>query len=82
MWSWYWALRRRAARGDGFSQPLGYSDIAAWATMTRTLVRPEEVEMLVAMDDAYLSTSAEEREAQRKADEADAKVKAKRGGKG
>lgn len=65
VWDWFWQLSNRRVSGP---EVLSYSEVQAWARMTATPVRPEEVEMLMAMDDAYV---AEVREEQRAALEAE-----------
>lgn len=50
-------------------QPLTYAEIASWSRMTGEILLREELAILTDMDDAYLSALAEEREAQRVANE-------------
>jgi hypothetical protein len=60
LWRIFCALH--AARGGGFGpNPISYSEIDAWARLHREPVRPFEVNILGAMDRAYLEHVAESR---------------------
>lgn len=52
---WFWELN--AARGsNGFGAlPLGFGDIASWASLTGRLLRPLEVRLLRVVDREFLS---------------------------
>lgn len=52
VWDWFWQLSARRRSGP---ESLSYAEIESWARMTATPVRPEEVDMLTAMDDAYVT---------------------------
>ena len=65
VWEWFWTLSSQRGSGFGSAQALSWSEIADWAKLTRTLVTPEEVKMLVAMDMAYRSTASDEESAKR-----------------
>ncbi|WP_420465624.1 phage tail assembly chaperone [Panacagrimonas sp.] len=54
VWEWFWTLCRRRLQGP---QPLTHSEVRAWRDNTLTPVTPEEIEMLFAMDDAWLTQS-------------------------
>lgn len=60
LWDWFWALSNRRQSGP---EPLAFAEIEAWSRMTATPIRPEEVEMIAAMDDAYVSATREEQAA-------------------
>lgn len=45
--------------------PLSYQEVASWIRLTRTRVLPEEVEMLMAMDNAFVSECRKDHKAQR-----------------
>lgn len=60
LWNWFWSLSNRRPSGP---EPLAFGEIQAWSRMTRTPIRPEEVEMLTAMDDAYISEVRKEQAA-------------------
>lgn len=69
IWSWFWRLNARRQPGFESTAPLSYEQILYWSGMTRTFVSPEEVEILTAMDDAFVIGIAEGREKKRKRDE-------------
>lgn len=62
VWDWFWdELTNRRKSGP---EPLSYAEIGEWQRLTHTEILPEEIAMLVAMDDAYLKAYQVEREAQ------------------
>lgn len=60
LWDWFWRLSRRRQRSEAGPQPLSNTEIDAWIRLSTTLVRPEEVQILIAMDDTYLAASSRE----------------------
>ncbi len=57
LWLWFQQLSRR--RGSGFGpSPLTFSEVAAWAMLTGYIVSPAEVEVLMLLDDLYLTAEA------------------------
>lgn len=60
VWHWFWSLSNRRRNGP---EPLSYSDVGEWQRLTHTPIRPEEVEMLMRMDDAYLTEVRKEQAA-------------------
>jgi len=56
---WFWELN--ACRGsNGFgANPISYSEISAWASLTGHIMRPAEVRLLRVIDGAYLSVMNE-----------------------
>lgn len=61
VWGIFLALHN--ARGGGFGPaPITYQDIEAYAWVKREPVRPFEVEIICALDRAYLEAVAEQRE--------------------
>lgn len=67
IWEWFWTLHSRRQSGFESPQPLTYSEINAWVTLTRTPVFPQEIDALIQMDSAFLSQQAENRAKQREA---------------
>lgn len=65
IWEWWWRLSSRRITYSEVMAPLSYSDIFHWSILTRTQISPSEIEVLFAMDDAYLSAVAAERKGQR-----------------
>lgn len=64
LWQWFWHLRRRCKLGFEGNEPLTYHDIGWWLLVTKTLVLPEEIQILFEMDDIYrgkISELAKER---------------------
>lgn len=65
VWDWFWEkLTNRRKSGP---EALTHAEIGEWQRLTRTQVLPEEIEMLIAMDDAYMKAYRDEQEAQRAA---------------
>ncbi|MEA5123314.1 phage tail assembly chaperone [Xanthomonas floridensis] len=62
VWEWFWLISGRRKSGP---EAISYSDIGEWQRLTLRDVLPEEVEMLMAMDDAYLRAVREEQAAAR-----------------
>jgi len=65
IWYWFWQLNDRRQRGFDSPNPISYSDLKAWASLTNTYILPEEVEAIMAMDSAYLSAVHAEQKAKR-----------------
>jgi hypothetical protein len=57
---WGWFRELAAARGsNGFGpNPISYADIAAWSRLTRTIVRPIEVSVLLHLDHVFFAETA------------------------
>lgn len=60
VWDWFWVLSNRRRSGP---EALSFAEIGEWQRLTGTAALPEEVEMLMQMDDAYLSEVRKEQEA-------------------
>lgn len=52
-----------SARRKSGPEALTYAEVGEWQRLTGTPIRPEEVEMLMRMDDAFLSEVREEERA-------------------
>jgi len=54
---WYWFLELSAGRGsDGFGpNQIAWLDLLAWTTLTGAIIRPAEVEAIMALDRAWLA---------------------------
>ena len=63
VWDWFWSLAARRGSSQSGASPISHTEFLAWNTNLGIDVRGEEIKMLVAMDDAYLSASAKEQEA-------------------
>lgn len=59
---WRWFLELSTARGSsGFGpNPISYPDIAAWAALTGTLLRPGEVRAICMLDNVYMTDQSEQ----------------------
>lgn len=62
VWDWFWLLSGRRRSGP---EALSYAELRAWQEMAACDVLPQEVAMLMAMDDAYLRAVREEQAAAR-----------------
>ncbi|KAG1471040.1 hypothetical protein G6F57_011538 [Rhizopus arrhizus] len=51
VWGWFWELSARRHSGP---EALTFADIGQWASLLQMELLPEEVQMLMAMDDQYL----------------------------
>lgn len=60
LWDWFWELSRRRRSGP---EALTFAEIGEWQRLTRVQVRPEEVGILMRMDDAFLDAVREEQRA-------------------
>lgn len=60
VWEWFWKLSNRRRAGP---ESLTYAEIGEWQRLTGQQVLPEEVEMLMKMDDSYLATVRDEQAA-------------------
>lgn len=68
VWDWFWVLSNRRRSGP---EALSFAEIGEWQRLTGTAALPEEVEMLMQMDDAYLAeVRREQADAQARAIEA------------
>lgn len=52
VWEWFWELSGRRRSGP---EALTYAEIGEWQRLAGVEVRREEVEMLMQMDDAFVS---------------------------
>lgn len=64
IWEWFWLLNNRRQYSQNGPQALTFSEIDAWRRLTGTLVTAEEIRILIAMDAAYISETADEMESQ------------------
>jgi hypothetical protein len=60
LWDWFWTISRRRRSGP---EAITYAEIGEWQRVTATLVRPEEITVLMRMDDAFLSEVRAEQQA-------------------
>ena len=57
-WQWFWTeLHPRRRSGP---EAIGWADIEAWARVRQIRIEPEEAQILMAMDDAYLRETRSE----------------------
>lgn len=61
VWDWFWTLSARRRSGP---EAISYAEIGEWQRLAGMPVRPEEVEMLIQMDNAYLDEVGLEQRAQ------------------
>ena len=52
IWDWFWTLSARRTSGP---EALRYAEVGEWQRITRTPIRPEEVEIIMRMDDSFLT---------------------------
>lgn len=58
VWGWFWELN--STRGGGMGPaPLTYTEIGAWVQLTGLQVYPHEIDLIRAMDGAYMRAQSE-----------------------
>jgi hypothetical protein len=58
LWEWFWTqLHPRRRSGP---EALSWGELDSWSRMIGIRIEPEEAQMLMAMDDAYLRETREE----------------------
>lgn len=62
VWDWFWQLSGRRHSGP---EALTFADVGQWSRLLHIDLLPEEVQMLMAMDDQYLRAVREEQKAAR-----------------
>ena len=62
VWGWFWELSGRRRSGP---EALTFADVGEWARLLQVDLLPEEVGMLMAMDDQYLRAVREDQKAAR-----------------
>ncbi|MBD7952719.1 hypothetical protein H9654_00745 [Stenotrophomonas sp. Sa5BUN4] len=62
VWEWFWDLSARRRAGP---EALSYSDVGDWQRLLQLDLLPQEVAMLMAMDDKYLAAVREDQAAAR-----------------
>lgn len=80
VWEWFWLLNGRRQSGFDSPNPITYGEIGSWSNLTRIIIAPSEIELLIAMDDAFLEQVSIERKSRSERDKE--KVKSKPGSKG
>jgi len=60
IWSWFWDLHGRRGAGGMSINPIGWEAIFAWSRLKRISLAPWEADALAALDDAFLSSHAEQ----------------------
>jgi hypothetical protein len=59
LWTWYGELAARRTNSGMGANPLSFTEVAAWAALTRRDVRPNEVALLLRLDDLQLTVLRE-----------------------
>jgi hypothetical protein len=77
VWNWFWLLNARRQPGFESPSPITYEQVHSWSVLTRTIITPSEVELLMAMDDVFLEQVSIERKGKRERDESESKSKPK-----
>lgn len=60
LWEWFWKVSNRRKTGP---ESISYAEIGEFQRMTGVAVRPGEVDILMAMDDSFLSEVRKEQQA-------------------
>jgi len=68
VWEWFWQLSNKRRSGMGGMEPLSFSDIGFWAQLTRSDPLPDEIELILKLDDAYMAAVRDEQAAKQQAD--------------
>lgn len=61
-WEIWWRMNARRPTGDN-QTPISFSEMESFCKMTGKILLPEDVEMIEAIDNAYLSAVSEEKRA-------------------
>jgi hypothetical protein len=61
IWEWFWRLAARRTESGMGIQPISFSEVKAWMELSDTEVRSHEIDMLLAIDDAYVGAERQER---------------------
>lgn len=64
IWSWFWQLNEARTHGMNGPNPLTYSEIASWVSLSGEIVSREEIAVIRKMDAAFIKALSEERKAQ------------------
>lgn len=59
IWDWFWTLSNRRRSGP---EPLSYQEIGEWQRLCSIIARPEEIDAIMKMDDAYLVVTRQEQD--------------------
>lgn len=59
-WLIWWRLNTRRPAGEGIN-PLPYGEVESFCKLTGTILTPEDIQMIEAMDNAFIGSVAEER---------------------
>lgn len=78
MWEWWWELNTRRPPGFETLAPISYSEIHSWILLTGKYIAPEEIGWLIQMDNAWMATISEERNAKRDREKEESDRKSKR----
>lgn len=57
VWDWFFELSQRRRSGP---EALSFGEVGEWQRLTGNIIRPEEVRMIMAMDDAYVAEARKE----------------------
>jgi hypothetical protein len=68
IWDWFWELSASRRQGQNGPDPITYQDIAIWLQVTGNRLLREEVTIIRAMDDAFVTALAQEHREQRERD--------------
>lgn len=63
LWKWFMALHKTRQAGMAGPQPFTYAEINAYAHLCRQAIEPRHVEILLAMDQAYLKVAYSKQDA-------------------
>jgi hypothetical protein len=69
VWGWWWELHSRRQPAFDGEAPLSYADIYHWSQLTRNIITPDEIQILMRMDDAYREQMAVERKERHERDQ-------------
>jgi hypothetical protein len=65
VWGWFWQLSQRRTAGFDSPNPISWTEIQAWRELTRAMILPEEIDLILMMDSAWLEAVAQHREEQK-----------------
>jgi hypothetical protein len=65
---WFWQISSRRRSGMNGAESIGYADIACWRDLMQCDPTPQEIRVLLDMDDAFMAALAEEQREKREQD--------------
>lgn len=66
VWAWFWELSQARTQSANGPNPISYSEIKNWSELTRTEIRPIEIEVIRRLDSTYMGFVGEQQQKETK----------------